>query len=722
MSHSDGKMEGWLYLIRLNRLGLQYCRKRYFILEDNCLQSYKAVPTNATDLEEPLRSAIIDSCIHVQDNGRESFHRKVFFTFTLCNTSNHDDQLKFGANSPEEAARWIRCLRDAAINPEKNLRAPAIRKWQPFRCSLSVSNRMSRKQSIDWNDASSTPVDAMTSDVVGPSPWKIFGIQNGLRLFKEAKDRHSNGKHWDGHPAIMAVGVIDGTSESIFKALMSLGPSRSEWDFCFSRGSVVEHLDGHTDIIHIQLTNHWLPWGLKRRDLLLRRYWRREDDGTYVILYHSVIHSKCPPQEGYVRATVKSGGHVITPVNQGKSSTVKHMLAVDWKSYLRKTTSKSITICMLGGIAALREMLKAKSGSYFLDPDMDELTIDIQLPVSEKEEIKNEVVVTERTEEDTTEKYPSACSSIVELDDVADEFFDVPEASDDEHSDLGWPRSTTPEFQAETHPPKLSSAACFVRKLQDLAVQKNIQEIVGGEEGAKGCYGCTLPKDASYNMPCSWAAADTSSFLIRGEKYLQDHSKITAKGTLTQMVGADWLQSEVREDNLAARPGSIVQKYAAQDRPEFFFVVNIQVPGATRYSLALYYMLKTPLAENPLLERFVNGDDAFRNSKFKLIPYISKGSWIVKQSVGKKSCLIGQALEVNYFKGKNYLELDVDVGSSTVARGVINLVLGYLNNLVIEMAFIVQADTAEELPEYLLGTCRLNHLDASKAVHTKSIS
>nr|GLL34980.1 protein ENHANCED DISEASE RESISTANCE 2-like [Ipomoea trifida] len=646
-------MEGWLYLIRLNRLGLQYCRKRYFILEDNCLQSYKAVPTNATDLEEPLRSAIIDSCIHVQDNGRESFHRKVFFTFTLCNTSNHDDQLKFGANSPEEAARWIRCLRDAAINPEKNLRAPAIRKWQPF--SLSVSNRMSRKQSIDWNDASSTPVDAMTSDVVGPSPWKIFGIQNGLRLFKEAKDRHSNGKHWDAHPAIMAVGVIDGTSESIFKALMSLGPSRSEWDFCFSRGSVVEHLDGHTDIIHIQLTNHWLPWGLKRRDLLLRRYWRREDDGTY-----------------------------------GKSSTVKHMLAVDWKSYLRKTTSKSITICMLGGIAALREMFKAKSGSYFLDPDMDELTIDIQLPVSEKEEIKNEVVVTERTEEDTTEKYPSACSSIVELDDVADEFFDVPEASDDEHSDLGWPRSTTPEFQAETHPPKLSSAACFVRKLQDLAVQKNIQEIVGGEEGAKGCYGCTLPKDASYNMPCSWAAADTSSFLIRGEKYLQDHSKITAKGTLTQMVGADWLQSEVREDNLAARPGSIVQKYAAQDRPEFFFVVNIQVPGATRYSLALYYMLKTPLAENPLLERFVNGDDAFRNSKFKLIPYISK--------------------------------LDVDVGSSTVARGVINLVLGYLNNLVIEMAFIVQADTAEELPEYLLGTCRLNHLDASKAVHTKSIS
>ncbi|KAB2009615.1 hypothetical protein ES319_D10G179300v1 [Gossypium barbadense] len=33
---------------------------------------------------------------------------------------------------------------------------------------------------------------------------------------------------WDDHPAIMAVGVVDGTSEAIFQTLMSLGPLRSE--------------------------------------------------------------------------------------------------------------------------------------------------------------------------------------------------------------------------------------------------------------------------------------------------------------------------------------------------------------------------------------------------------------------------------------------------------------------------------------------------------------
>lgn len=87
--------------------------------------------------------------------------------------------------------------------------------------------------------------------------------------------------------------------------------------------------------------------------------------------------------------------------------------------------------------------------------------------------------------------------------------------------------------------------------------------------------------------------------------------------------------------------------------------------------------------------------------------------------MGKKACLIGQALEINYFHGRNYLELGIDIGSSTVARGVVSLVLGYLNNLVIEMAFLIQANTEEELPEFLLGTCRLNHLDATKAIVVK---
>ena len=51
-----------------------------------------------------------------------------------------------------------------------------------------------------------------------------------------------------------------------------------------------------------------------------------------------------------------------------------------------------------------------------------------------------------------------------------------------------------------------------------------------------------------------------------------------------------------------------------------------QIPGSTTYNLALYYMMNTPVANAPLLESFINGDDAYRNSRFKLIPFISKVS------------------------------------------------------------------------------------------------
>ncbi|XP_019436279.1 PREDICTED: protein ENHANCED DISEASE RESISTANCE 2-like isoform X3 [Lupinus angustifolius] len=719
-----GRMEGWLYLIRSNRFGLQFSRKRYFVLDGYHLRTFKSPPTSSQD---PVRSSIVDSSVRVMDNGRESINRKVFFIFTLYSTSNHDDQLKLGASSPEEAAKWIQSFHEASLKGAPDVGDNAVgsskRRLKSFRPSGS-SNR-SRPNLVDWTLSS--------NDVIAPSPWTIFGCQNGLRLFKETKDMDSRAKKWADHPAIMAVGVVDGTSEAIFQTIMSLGPSRSEWDFCFYKGNVIEHLDGHTDVIHKQLHSDWLPWGMKRRDLLLQRYWRREDDGTYVILYHSVFHKKCPPQKGYVRACLKSGGYVISPTNKGRQSVVKHMLAIDWKfwrSYLKTSSAHSITIRMLGRVAALRELFRAKLGNcsssgyssgdlirntslHLKEGDINSES-DTQIQAGDEKSHDNSVGEVDQTQ--------SEHANLVSLNDADDEFYDVPEPSDYDESEYGWMAECSNQRSQDGRHQKLSTAASFVKRLHDRAVHKkgymDLQEMVR-EESISCSYGSTLPKDPTCTLPCSVTEADPSTFLIRGKNYLEDRLKVKAKGTLMQMVAADWLRSDKREDDLGGRPGSIVQKYAAQGGPEFFFIINIQVPGSTTYNLALYYMMTTPVEDTPLLESFIKGDDAFRNSRFKLIPYISTGSWIVRQSVGKKACLVGQALEMNYFQGKNYLELGVDIGSSTVARGVVSLVLGYLNHLVIEMAFLIQGNTSEELPEFLLGTCRLNHLDASKSVLLK---
>jgi len=44
------RMEGWLYLIRSNRLGLQYSRKRYFVLEDAALRCFKSAPSSKREV------------------------------------------------------------------------------------------------------------------------------------------------------------------------------------------------------------------------------------------------------------------------------------------------------------------------------------------------------------------------------------------------------------------------------------------------------------------------------------------------------------------------------------------------------------------------------------------------------------------------------------------------------------------------------------------------
>ncbi|KAL8166842.1 hypothetical protein V2J09_008341 [Rumex salicifolius] len=706
-------MEGWLYLISSNRFGIKTIRKRYFVLDESSLKSFKSKP-NSNDAV-PIGSALINSRIHLTDEGKKQTNKKVLYLFTLHNISNEDEQLKLGANSSEESFKWIQSLKDAMLkenqNSGKDLSAHSSCGWQSIR-RMGRTRRTLSGSSADWIHHSSAHVD---TDVSAPPSWKIVGVLSGLRLFKEAKSG-INQQLLYGPSALMSVGVVDGTPEAIFNTIMSLGPSRSEWDFCFYKGSVIEQLDSQTDIIHEQLDRDWLPWGMQRRDLLLRRYWRKDDDNTYVILYNSAIHKKCPPQNNFIRAFLKSGGYLITPATQGKQSIVRYMLSIDWKSWrsqIISSSSRTMTITMLERVAGLRELFKAKSGSSNKFSSGDFIR-EIKLESERKDRVSVDVQITEQTALIRDEaKRALANTSLMDLDDASEEFFDIPEPityGDDWSSEFFESENLSPDYNVNVTPTESVKAP-------NLGDQEKVENQEGSQvEEINKSYGSTLPEDPNCALACSWAVSNPSLFLIRGDTYFIDQKKVKAKETLMELIGVDWLKSDKREDDLAGRPGSVVQKYADQGGPEFFIVINIQVPGATMYSLALYYMTNTPLEENKLLDRFVNGDAAFRNSKLKLIPYVSKGSWIVKQTVGKKACLVGQALDIHYFNGKNYLEVAIDVGSSSVAKGVVSLVLGYLTNLVIEMAFLVQADDADEFPECLLGTCRLNHLDVAKSV------
>ena len=63
------------------------------------------------------------------------------------------------------------------------------------------------------------------------------------------------------------------------------------------------------------------------------------------------------------------------------------------------------------------------------------------------------------------------------------------------------------------------------------------------------------------------------------------------------------------------------------------------------------------------------------------------------------------------------MEVDIDVASSSVAASVVGMVHSATKSLVIDLAIVLEGHTADELPESLLGTVRLNHLDLSTAQH-----
>ncbi|KAK8516463.1 hypothetical protein V6N12_038704 [Hibiscus sabdariffa] len=106
------------------------------------------------------------------------------------------------------------------------------------------------------------------------------------------------------------------------------------------------------------------------------------------------------------------------------------------------------------------------------------------------------------------------------------------------------------------------------------------------------------------------------------------------------------------------------------------------------------------------LEMYVECGDSYK--RFSLVAEQQKSFTIWVNSVGSTPCLLGKVVDCNYFRGPKCLEelqmlvtdmgflvsfslhVDIDVGSSAVANGVLGLVIGVIRTLMVDMAFLVQ--------------------------------
>lgn len=215
-----------------------------------------------------------------------------------------------------------------------------------------------------------------------------------------------------------------------------------------------------------------------------------------------------------------------------------------------------------------------------------------------------------------------------------------------------------------------------------------------------------------------WASPPGNVFSLRSADYFTRKEKSPGGDYLLSPAGVDWLKSTAKLDNIMSRPDNRVAHALrkAKSPNSFVFAANFEVSGKEHYHMVLYFATEEPLPTHSPLQRFIDGDDAFRNQRFKIVSRVVKGPWVVKAAAGQFGAfLVGKTVKCNYHKGSNYFEIDVDTGTSAIMSAVVRLMLGYTKSFVVDIGLVIEAQKEDELPERLIGAVRLCHMDISSA-------
>ncbi|CAI9772283.1 unnamed protein product [Fraxinus pennsylvanica] len=702
--------EGWMVRYGRRKIGRSYIHMRYFVLETRLLAYYKRKPQHNV---VPTKTLLIDGNCRVEDRGLKTHHGHMVYVLSVYNKKEKYNRITMAAFNIQEALIWKEKI-ESVIDQYQDSQASIGNKYLSFEYKSGMDNgrtasssdhesqfsaaedeyeydsrrRLSRRTTIgngppnwvfDWTKEMDTDLANQNSNnqAFSRKHWRLLQCQNGLRIFEELIEVDFLPKSYSR--AMKAVGVVEATCEDIFELIMSMDATRFEWDCSFQYGSLVEEVDGHTAILYHSLQLDWFPMFVWPRDLCYVRYWRRNDDGSYVVLFRSREHENCGPQPGFVRAHIESGGFNISPMkprNGRPRAQVQHLMQIDLKGWGVGYISSFQQHCllkMLNCVAGLRE--------YF--SQTDNRTAAPRIPV----------MVNMTSVSNSSKKTHKLNSSLDQIHAENKNGVLMDEYSDEDEDQV---------VDQETFPSSIEIEDKRTASDEEPQDQINLSIFSGN-----------LRRDDHDKARDCWTLSEGKNFRVRSKQFCYDKSKVPAGKHLMELVAVDWFKDTKRIDHVARRRGCAAQ--VASDKGLFSIVFNLQVPGSTHYSMVFYFVTKK-LVPGSLFQRFVDGDDEFRNSRLKLIPSVPKGSWIVRQSVGSTPCLLGKAVDCNYIRGPKYLEIDVDIGSSTVANGVLGLVIGVITTLVVDMAFLVQANTTDELPERLIGAVRVSHIELSSAV------
>eukprot|EP00471_Norrisiella_sphaerica_P013362 CAMPEP_0184493522 /NCGR_PEP_ID=MMETSP0113_2-20130426/26207_1 /TAXON_ID=91329 /ORGANISM="Norrisiella sphaerica, Strain BC52" /LENGTH=764 /DNA_ID=CAMNT_0026878813 /DNA_START=332 /DNA_END=2626 /DNA_ORIENTATION=+ len=224
-----------------------------------------------------------------------------------------------------------------------------------------------------------------------------------------------------------------------------------------------------------------------------------------------------------------------------------------------------------------------------------------------------------------------------------------------------------------------------------------------------------------------WSMPGASEFKVRGAKYLVDGIKVVSKDYRFEVACCEMCGVEEKIDHIASYKHSALNrlrrenKYHAKSHPfpVNYLIIQFQLPGI---SFTMYMQARK--GQNPdeevcpgfsnLMNEFIDGSDDFRNSRFKILPTVREGGWMVKKMVGAKPALLGRKISCCYNRGEDYLEIDVDIATSYVAQKILGVVQGYCKSLIVDLGFLIEGREEKELPEVMLGAVRFHNVDLAQ--------
>ncbi|XP_022683345.1 protein ENHANCED DISEASE RESISTANCE 2-like isoform X1 [Setaria italica] len=717
---SAAEYSGWVYHLGVNSIGHEYCHLRFLVIRGRTVAMYKRDPHDHPGLE-PIRKGAVGHTLMVEELGRRRVNHGDVYVLRLYNRLDQTKKGEIACATPGEARKWIEAFEQAKQQADQDLmrgvswnrlqneneinldgHRPRVRRYAQGLGKLvriGKGPEMLLRQSSDLQNQErvNTNFGGDTGDAFEAHEWRYVRTFNGIRIFEDIANPKQGGKGI----LLKSVGVVGANPDTVFEVVLNLDKhKRYEWDMLTADLELVETIDGYCDVVYGTYEPKYLNWWKGKKDFVFSRQWFRGQDGAYTILQSPVGHNERPPKHGYERTKINPLTWEIRRLNTSGSSpncVVTLMLEISpsfWGRWKRRHSSnfdKSIPFALLSQVAGLREYFAANPA----------LTSD--LPSTVVKSKASELLMIQSELEDS---------------EPGDEFYDAlarGESFEDEDSDDDDDAATPKAGKVKLKNVSWAIAGLALKTTKALAETSELVTSSSPVSVDPSQFHGTLRRAKSENDPNSWSAPGGEKFMIRGKTYLTDYTKVVGGDPLLKLIAVDWFKVNERFDSVALHPKSLVQSEAAKKIP-FILVINLQVPAKPNYNLVMYYAAERPVNKDSLLGRFIDGNDAFRDARFKLIPSIVEGYWMVKRAVGTKACLLGKAVTCNYLRQDNFLEIDVDIGSSSVARSIIGLVLGYVTSIVVDLAILIEAKEEKELPEYILGTVRLNRVNPDSAV------